>query len=52
MKKLIKGKQLAITESLTANKVAEKGREEHGAKSVWSVNGRIMFKVEGTKNNQ
>ena len=53
-----KEKQLAITENLTTNKMKllRKAEERHDVKNVWSVDGRIMYKVQkskqgSTKNN-
>ena len=43
-----KEKQLAITENLTTNKMKllRKVEERHDVKNVWSVDGRIMYKVQ------
>ena len=45
-KKLLKGKQVSITESLTKKRMAElkEGREKHGFHDVWTSNGKILYK--------
>ena len=50
-KKLLKGKGISITESLTRfrMKKLEEAREKHGFKNFWSVDGRIMFKEANDK---
>ena len=49
--KLLKGKGISITESLTRfrMKKLEEAREKHGFKNVWSIDGRIMFKDANDK---
>ena len=44
-KKVLKGKGVSITESLTQKRVEllKKAREEHGFKSVWTQDGKILF---------
>ena len=44
-KKVLKGKGISVTESLTAKriKMSEKARKLHGFVSVWSQDGKIMF---------
>ena len=44
-KKVLKGKGISVTESLTAKriKVLEKARALHGFVNVWSQDGKIMF---------
>ena len=44
-KKLLKGKGISVTETLTAKrfKMLEKARELHGFVNVWSQDGKIMF---------
>ena len=44
-KKVLKGKRVSITESLTQKRVEllKKAREEHGFKSVWTQDGKILF---------
>ena len=44
-KKLLKGKGISITESLTQKRVEmlKKAREEYGFKSVWTQDGKILF---------
>ena len=44
-KKVLKGKGISVTESLTAKriKLSEKARELHGYVNVWSQDGKIMF---------
>ena len=45
-KKLLKGKQVSITESLTKRRVAElkEAREKHGFHDVWTSDGKILYK--------
>ena len=45
-KKKLKGKEIAITESLTATRMKKlnDARNEHGFQNVWSVDGKIFFK--------
>ena len=45
-KKLLKGKQVSITESLTKRRMAElkEAREKHGFHDVWTSDGKIMYK--------
>ena len=49
--KLLKGKGISITESLTSfrMKKLEEARAKHGFKNVWSIDGRIMFKNANDK---
>ena len=44
--KLLKGKGISITESLTSfrMKKLEEPREKYGFKHVWTIDGCIMFK--------
>ena len=44
-KKVLKGKGVSITESLIQKRVEllKKAREEHGFKSVWTQDGKILF---------
>ena len=45
-KKLLKGKQVSITESLTKRSMAElkEAREKHGFHDVWTSGGKILYK--------
>lgn len=45
-KKLLKGKQVSITESLTKRRMAElkEAREKHGFHDVWTSDGKILYK--------
>ena len=45
-KKLLKGKQVSITESLTKRRMAElkEAREKHGFHDVWTSDGKIRYK--------
>ena len=45
-KKLLKGKQVSITESLTKRRMAElkEAREKHGFHDVWTGDGKILYK--------
>ena len=45
-KKLLKGKQFSITESLTKRRMAElkEAREKHGFHDVWTSDGKILYK--------
>ena len=45
-KKKIKGKDIAITESLTATRMKKlnQAREIYDFKNVWTYNGKILFK--------
>ena len=47
-KKVLKGKQISITESLTGKRMSElsKAREKFGFKSVWTSDGKILYKDE------
>ena len=49
-KKKLKGKGVSITESLTKRRMAAltKAKEEHGFTNVWSVDGKIFYKVPGS----
>ena len=44
-KKVLKGKGISVTESLTAKriKMLEKARELHGFVNTWSQDGKLMF---------
>ena len=46
-KKLLKGSGISIKESLTLKTVEhlKKAREQHGFANVWTLDGKIMFKV-------
>ena len=48
-KKSLKGTKVSIIESLTADRVAklQEAKERLGFKSVWSNDGRIIYKVNG-----
>ena len=45
-KKLLKGKQVSITESLTKRRMAElkEAREKHGFHDMWTSDGKILYK--------
>ena len=45
-KKLLKGKQVSITESLTKRRMAElkEAQEKHGFHDVWTSDGKILYK--------
>ena len=45
-KKLLKGKQVSITENLTKRRMAElkEAREKHGFHDVWTSDGKILYK--------
>ena len=47
-KKLLKGKGVSITESLTKDHMAKlnEARETYGFRNVWTSNGKIFFKDE------
>ena len=47
-KKLLKGKGVSITESLTKDRMAKlnEARETYGFRNVWTSNGKIFFKDE------
>ena len=49
-KKRLKGKKLSITESLTKLRLEKlkEAKDEFGFKNVWSTDGRILFKDEGS----
>ena len=51
--KLLKGKGISITESLTSfrMKKLEEAQEKHGFKNVWLIDGCIMFKDANGKPN-
>lgn len=50
-KKLLKGSDISITESLTATRMAKlkEARDKKGFKSVWTFDGKILFKDEENK---
>ena len=47
-KKLLKGKGVSITESLTKDRMAKlnEARETYGFRNVWTSDGKIIFKNE------
>ena len=47
-KKLLKGKGVSITESLTKDRMAKlnEARETYGFRNVWTSDGKIFFKDE------
>ena len=50
-KKRLKGTNISITESLTATRMAKlkEARDEKGFKSVWTFDGKILFKNQENK---
>lgn len=50
-KKMLKGKNVSITESLTKTRMGEliKARNEHGFENVWTNDGRILYKDVSSK---
>ena len=50
-KKRLKGTNISTTESLTATRMAKlkEARDEKGFKSVWSFDGKILFKNQENK---
>ena len=49
-KKRLKGKKMSITESLTGLRMSKLkvARDEFGFRNVWSTDGRILYKEEGS----
>ena len=49
-KKLLKGMGISVTESLTLKRMKhiKKVRQQHGFANVWSLDGKIMFKGNGS----
>ena len=49
-KKRLKGKKMSITESLTELRMSKlkEARDEFGFSNVWSTDGRILYKEEGS----
>ena len=49
-KKKLKDSGISITESLTARRMEElsKARNEHRFKNVWTIDGKILFKENGS----
>ena len=49
-KKQLKGKKMSITESLTELRMSKlkEARDEFGFSNVWSTDGRILYKEEGS----
>ena len=47
----LKGTNISITESLTATRMAKlkEARDEKGFKSVWTFDGKILFKNQENK---
>ena len=53
-KKLLKGKGVSITESLTKDRMAKlnEARETYGFRNVWTSDGKIIFKNEKNPSNK
>ena len=53
-KKRLKGKKMFITESLTGLRISKlkKARDQFGFRNVWSTDGRILYKEEGSDQNR
>ena len=49
-KKKLKNSGVPITESLTARRMGElsKARNKHGSKNVWTIDGKNLFKENGS----
>ena len=47
-KKVIKGKNISITERLTKERMGKlkEARERYGFKRMWTIDGTILFKVD------
>ena len=53
-KNILKGSGISITESLPAYRMGEsnKTRDEHGFRNVWTHNGKILFKENGSSSTK
>ena len=53
-KKRLKGKNFSITESLTKLRMRKlkASRDEYGFRNVWTVDGKILYKVDDTPDSK